>query len=177
MYNLKPVYQKTIVAVIIALNIVINFFLRVPTPTGFISLVEVGIFLMAWLLGPKAGGVTGALTGYLIDLIAGYPQWMFFSLIIHGTEGLMIGYLNSQKQQWFTKLVSILCGGIIMISGYFISGIFLQLWNHATLKTALTIATADLFGNALQVLSGAIVALLLLPILRRALSQQTNILK
>lgn len=176
MYKLKPIYQRTIIAVMIALNIVVNFFLRIPTPTGFISLVEVGIFLMAWFFGPKAGGVTGALTGFLIDLISGYPQWMFFSLFIHGSEGWFIGRL-SQKESRLTKLFSILGGGLLMVGGYLVSGIILQLWNHATLHTALAVAIAEVFGNGIQVISGAVFALVLLPILERNLSKQSNIFK
>ncbi|AEJ22950.1 ECF transporter S component [Weissella koreensis] len=177
MYSLKPIYQRTIVAVIIALNIVANFFLKIPTPTGFISLVEVGIFLMSWLFGRRAGGITGALTGFLIDLISGYPQWMLFSMIIHGSEGWLIGLLTRKNARLINKLISIIGGGLIMVGGYFISGIILQLWNHVTLNAALTITFAEIFGNCLQVAIGAGIALILLPILERNFRNQSNIFK
>lgn len=70
--------QLTIAAVIIAVNIVLSYVVKLPTPTGFVSLVETGIFIAAWHYGSKTGAFVGGLTGLLLDLLAGYPQWMIF---------------------------------------------------------------------------------------------------
>ncbi|MDR3241958.1 MAG: ECF transporter S component [Lactobacillaceae bacterium] len=150
-----------ILALLIALNIVLNFFLRLPTPTGFVSLVEVGIILAAWYFGPQAGLIVGALTGFLIDLLLGYPQWMFFSLLIHGSEGYLIGRVGSGSANVSKRILSIVLGGITMVIGYFIAGIILQLLNHAVVKTAVSIAIVEIPSNALQVLVGALVASLI----------------
>lgn len=174
--HLKPTYRLTIVGLLVALNILLNIFLRLPTPSGFISLVEVGIFLAGWLFGPRIGGTVGGLTGLLVDLFAGYPQWMLGSLIIHGLEGYLIGACwqiagNKQRSTWFGLVLSLIIGGSAMLAGYWLFGIGLQLLNHATLATALTTSTAELATNVLQVLAGFGIAIILRPVLIRYLKR------
>jgi uncharacterized membrane protein len=147
--------QITIGAVLIAVNIVLSYVAKLPTPTGFVSLVEAGIFIGAWHFGPKMGLAVGGLTGFLLDLFAGYPQWMFFSLIIHGLEGWIIGNL---------------CGSFTMIFGYWLAGSFL-LWitggTKMSIQTAMLAGLTDVPANIMQVLVGFIVALLVSVPLRK----------
>ena len=102
--------QITIGAVLIAINIVLSYVAKLPTPTGFVSLVETGIFIGAWHFGPKMGLAVGGLTGFLLDLFAGYPQWMLFSLLIHGGEGWVIGHYNVDKTVGIRVLGNIITG-------------------------------------------------------------------
>lgn len=67
-------------AVLTALSVVLAF-IHVPTPTGYLTLLDVGIYFTAYYLGSKYGAVVGGLSGFLIDLLLGYPQYMFHSLI------------------------------------------------------------------------------------------------
>ncbi len=45
------------------------------------------------LLGPVYGRKVGGLGGLFLDLISGYTQYAPFSLIAHGLEGLLAGWL------------------------------------------------------------------------------------
>ncbi|MCM0582199.1 ECF transporter S component [Weissella diestrammenae] len=159
----KKLSSRTIalLALLVAINLILNFFLRLPTPTGFISLVEVGIFLSAWYLGPHAGMIVGGLTGFLIDLLVGYPQWMFFSLLIHGCEGYLFGLNLKKIAGRFQWLISALLGGIVMVSGYLLAGLCLQFLNHAVVQTAFLSTLTEIPGNIIQVIAGGIVARLI----------------
>ena len=67
-----------LLAVITALSIVLGNFFKIPTPTGFLTLLDAGIYFTAFYFGRKEGALVGGLSGLLIDLVAGYPQWMVF---------------------------------------------------------------------------------------------------
>ncbi|WP_258087837.1 ECF transporter S component [Weissella fangxianensis] len=161
--------QITIGAVLIAINIVLSYVAKLPTPTGFVSLVETGIFIGAWHFGPKMGLAVGGLTGFLLDLFAGYPQWMLFSLLIHGGEGWVIGHYNVDKTVGIRVLGNIL-GGITMVVGYWLAGSFL-LWVTGGSKMSLQAATlaglTDVPANIFQVLVGFILALIVSVPLRK----------
>ena len=79
--------QLVQLAIVTAISIVLGMFISIPTPTGFLTLLDAGIFFAAFYFGKKEGAVVGALTGFLIDLLKGYPNWMFFSVLIHGAPG------------------------------------------------------------------------------------------
>ncbi|MGR8861935.1 ECF transporter S component [Leuconostoc citreum] len=130
-----------IIAVIIAFNVALSYVVKIPVPAtnGFVNLVEAGIFVAAMLGGAKSGMIVGGLSGLLLDLFAGYPQWMFFSLIIHGLEGLVVG-------------------SNIMVIGYMLAGTLLYNW---------TAGVASIIGNVAQAVMGLIVALILMPIFKR----------
>ena len=111
-----------LLGIITAANVVIarTFLIPIPFTHGNINLCDAGIVLAALLFGSRAGGVVGALSGLLLDLISGYPQYMFFSLLAHGTEGYIIGRLG-QKRQWLGLLV----GTLVMVTVYFGADSFL----------------------------------------------------
>lgn len=78
----------TLMAVLTALSVVLAY-IHVPTPTGYLTLLDVGIYFTAYYLGSKSGAIVGGLSGFLIDLLLGYPQYMFHSLIAHGAQGFL----------------------------------------------------------------------------------------
>ncbi|KRL00879.1 ECF transporter S component [Liquorilactobacillus capillatus] len=114
--------RLALVAMLIAVNVVVAriFLIPIPMTHGYINLCDAGIFIAALLLGKRAGLVVGGLSGFLLDLIAGYPQYMLFSLLIHGLEGYAAGQLSARKgKAGITS--AILVGVIIMVGGYFIA--------------------------------------------------------
>ena len=148
-----------IIAVIIAFNVALSYVVKIPVPAtnGFVNLVEAGIFVAAMLGGAKSGMIVGGLSGLLLDLFAGYSQWMFFSLIIHGLEGLVVGYFGFQKQL-LSQVVGLVVGSNIMVIGYMLAGTLLYNW---------TAGVASIIGNVAQAVMGLIVALILMPIFKR----------
>lgn len=154
--------KMTVTAILTALNIVISRFLIIPIPLthGNINLCDAGIFIVALLEGPWAGLFAGAVSGFILDMISGYSQYMFFSLVIHGLEGLVVGILI-QKLHHLNKwkaLGIMFIGVIIMVSGYF--GADSLLYNVGT-------ATIGILMNVIQGIVGMIVAWLVEPLLAR----------
>ena len=122
--NLVNTHQLTLLAVIVAANVAIArvFLIPIPMTHGNINLCDTGIFLAAWLFGSKKGGVVGGLSGFLLDLISGYPQYMVFSLIVHGLEGFIVGKLTEDKKISAKSLIiSLIAGVLFMVLGYLVS--------------------------------------------------------
>lgn len=154
----------TVTALLTALNIVISRILIIPIPFthGNINLCDAGIFIAAILYGPWAGLFTGAVSGFVLDLISGYSQYMFFSLIVHGLEGLVVGLIWQKiKHQTISKEVgTMIVGIIVMVGGYFCSDSIL--YNIQT-------GTLGIFMNIIQGIAGTFVAWILIPILKKAI--------
>ena len=92
-----------LVSLLTALSVVLGYFLKIPTPTGILTFLDAGIFFTAFYFGSREGAVVGGLAGFLIDLLSGYPQWMFFSLVNHGLQGFFAGFKgkNSMARPYF----------------------------------------------------------------------------
>ncbi|CAH1855066.1 ECF transporter S component [Convivina intestini] len=148
-----------VLSVIIAANVALSYIVKIPIPatSGFVNLVEAGIFLVALLGGARSGLIVGGMSGFLLDILAGYPQWMFFSLIIHGLEGWLVGYLGYNKK-WPQQTLAIILGAVVMLIGYVIAGAILVNWPAGW---------ASIPGNIAQNIMGLIVALILMPALKR----------
>jgi uncharacterized membrane protein len=160
--------ELTIVALLIALNIALSFYAKIPTATGFVSLVEAGIVLAAWLFGARSGAVVGGATGFLLDLLSGYPQWMFFSLLIHGTEGYLFGKV---KNHWLGGLI----GGIVMVLGYWLAGAIFYTalgGGHLELVPAVLASATEMPANALQVIAGFVLATIVYRPVKAVLQEQ-----
>lgn len=138
-------YHLTLMAVLTALSVVLAF-IHVPTPTGYLTLLDVGIYFTAYYLGSKYGAVVGGLSGFLIDLLLGYPQYMFHSLIAHGAQGYFAGWTGKKR------ILGLILASILMVGWYF-SATFL-------LGYGLGGALAGIPGNLLQNLFGMLVGYL-----------------
>ena len=68
-----------LVSLLTALSVVLGYYLKIGTPTGILTLLDVGIFFTAFYFGSKEGAVVGGLAAFLLDLLSGYPQWMFLA--------------------------------------------------------------------------------------------------
>lgn len=158
--------QLTLLSMFIALNVALSVVVKVPTPTGFISLVEVGIFVAAWRFGRTSGMLVGGLTGLLLDLLAGYPQWMIFSLLIHGAEGWLIDVKNRR----FKRVWSLLIALVVVVGGYWLAG-GIMIWliggMNMSLVSALVAALAEIPLNITQVLVGWLIAQILIRLLEK----------
>jgi uncharacterized membrane protein len=122
--------------------------IQVPIPSGYIHLGDIAIYTGAFLFGPIVGGVSGALGPMLADLTSGYGQYAPATLVLHGLQGFLAGWIGWRAGFWRMVLATIL-GGVIIVAGYF-------LWEIAVLRIGLATATANLPFNIWQVTTGAI---------------------
>lgn len=132
-------------AVLTALSVVLAF-IHVPTPTGYLTLLDVGIYFTAYYLGSKYGAVVGGLSGFLIDLLLGYPQYMFHSLIAHGAQGYFAGWTGKKR------ILGLILASILMVGWYFLATFLLGYGLGGDL--------AGVPGNLLQNLFGMLVGYL-----------------
>ncbi|MBS9338609.1 ECF transporter S component [Fructobacillus sp. M2-14] len=143
----------TTIAVLVALNVAISYFIHIPVPatSGFINLVEAGVLFAGLSYGRKSGFIVGALSGALLDLLAGYPQWLLFSFLIHGLEGYIAGIAVKGKTS--KKILFAVLSIMIMLLGYTLAGSFLYNWPAGI---------ASIPTNTIQGIAGALVAFFLL---------------
>lgn len=138
-------YHLTLMAVLTALSVVLAF-IHVPTPTGYLTLLDVSIYFTAYYLDSKYGAVVGGLSGFLIDLLLGYPQYMFHSLIAHGAQGYFAGWTGKKR------ILGLILASILMVGWYFLATFLLGY--------GLGGALAGIPGNLLQNLFGMLVGYL-----------------
>jgi uncharacterized membrane protein len=131
-----------------------------PTPDGgYIHPGDAGIFFSAFAFGPWVGAVVGGLGTALADIVGGFGQWAIFSLIIHGVQGLVVGWISARWPGVRGLVFATVVGGIIVVLGYLPVGMLL-----ASPAQAL----AALPWNALQVTIGAILGVPLFVLVRQA---------
>ena len=141
-----------LVSILTALSVVLGYIVKIPTQTGILTFLDTGIFFTAFYFGRREGGIVGGLGGFIIDLISGYPHWMFFSLIFHGFQGYFAGFKG--KWQW----LGLLLATIIMVAGYAFATAWMKGWG---------IALADVPHNLLQNFVGMVVGFLLVQAIKK----------
>lgn len=135
--------EMTKLAMMVALTVTLSilFIIPIPATKGFVTLCEVGIYASALLFGPSGGLLVGALSGGLIDLISGYPEWAIFSIIIHGVQGLILGHFYSKYPNKKGLVIGFFFASLFMIIGYALATTFLFGWPAGL---------ASLPGNCIQ---------------------------
>jgi uncharacterized membrane protein len=148
-------------AMLVAVTVVIARFFIIPIPMthGNINLCDAGIFIAALMYGKRDGLIVGGLSGFLLDLISGYSQYMFFSLIVHGLEGLIVGWLGYDKDRK-TQVLALVIGSLVMVAGYFITD---------TLLYSLTPGLVGIPTNLFQAVVGAAIGMPIAIKLKKAL--------
>lgn len=135
-----------LMAVLTALSVVLAY-IHIPTPTGYLTLLDAGIYFTAFYLGSRAGAVVGGLSGFLIDLLLGYPQYMIHSLIAHGAQGYFAGWSGKKRS------LGLILASVSMVGWYFIATLLLGY--------GLGAALAGILGNLLQNCFGMLVGYLI----------------
>lgn len=141
----KKLQTMTLLSILTALTIILGKFVSIGTPTGFLTLLDAGIYFTAFYLGKKEGMIVGGLSGFLIDLLSGYPNWMFFSLIAHGSQGYFAGLTGK------SRYLGLLLSSLLMVGIYFLATIPMYGFGAAV---------AGIMGNVGQNFLGMIVGYL-----------------
>ena len=135
-----------LLSILTALSVVLGYIVKIPTQTGILTLLDAGIFFTAFYYGRREGAIVGGLGGFLIDLISGYPHWMIFSLIFHGSQGYFAGFKG--KWQW----LGLVLASLVMVAGYAFATAWMKGWGQAL---------ADVPHNLVQNFVGMLVGFLL----------------
>ena len=114
-----------LLSILTALSVVLGYIVKIPTQTGILTLLDAGIFFTAFYYGKREGAIVGGLGGFIIDLISGYPHWMFFSLLFHGLQGYFAGFKG--KWQWLGLVLATL----FMVAGYALASAWMNGWGAA----------------------------------------------
>jgi len=149
-----------VTAVMTAITFALTRVVQVPTPVvGYIHLGDVGVFFSAFAFGPWVGAVVGGLGTALADLTSPYAQWAIFSLLIHGVQGWVAGWISARWQNVQGLLLATIVGGAIVVVGYLLAGTILIGFGAALTEVPL---------NIVQVAAGAIVSVPLFAAVRQA---------
>ena len=150
----------SLVAILTAVTTVLTLLVRIPfAPTrGYITLADVGVYFSAFALGPIIGGIASGLGTGLADAIAGYPQWMILTFLIHGIQGILAGFLG-RKGTVPSMILGWFVGGLVMVGGYLAAGSALYGFGPAL---------AEVPGNIGQVAAGGVVGIPLVLAVRKA---------
>ncbi|HHT7735029.1 TPA: ECF transporter S component [Streptococcus suis] len=130
----KKTQELVLLAILTALSLVLAH-VHMPTLSGFVTLLDVGVYFTAFYLGKKEGAIVGGLAGLLIDFLLGYPQWALFSLVFHGAQGYFAGWTGKKR------IFGLVLATLSMVGGYYLaSRIYFN-----DLK-----AIESVFGNSMQ---------------------------
>ncbi|AEC51348.1 hypothetical protein PNA2_0430 [Pyrococcus sp. NA2] len=145
----KVAKTVAISAVMAALVTAMTMVVRIPIPAsqGYLNFGDIMIMLAAVLFGPLVGGFAGGVGSALADLI-GYPSWALFTLVIKGTEGLIVGYFSRGEANYSKILLGTVLGGIVMVIGYV--SVAYVLYGPAG-------AIGELYNDIVQAVSGIVI--------------------
>lgn len=157
----KQLRHLIFAALLLAITVVFGriFIIPIPWTHGNINLCDAGIFIAAMLLGPTYGAAVGGLGGMILDLISGFTQYSIFSLVAHGLEGFVTGWLyrragDKKAAQW----IALIIGTLVMVACYFVADSVL----YNFVAGFLGIGT-----NILQGIVGAVIAMLVVPSIKK----------
>jgi uncharacterized membrane protein len=109
----------------IALVFLVTYTTRIPGPVGPFNIGDAVIMVTAILLGRSSGMLAGALGSAVADVAMGYAFFSPFTLIVKGLEGYIVGSIayhgKSESLVVGRKIVGVVVGAIVMITGYFLS--------------------------------------------------------
>ncbi len=121
---MKPELFLAISSVMVAIVVVFTLIIRYPTPAGYLNLSDVAIIFASFSFGPFVGLLAGGLGTALADLIAGYPQYIPISFVVHGLEGLVIGliakFILKRNVKYPYYILSFILTVIIVAIGYYL---------------------------------------------------------
>ncbi len=152
-----------LIALMIALVAVVTRFFVVPVGTGFFNFSDTAVYLTAFLLGPLPGFVAGGVGAALADLSLGYASFAPLTFVAHGLQGLVAGYL-ARPGTMKSRLLGAAAGTLVMVGVYFLGEYFGAAVGWGGPAQALT----EWPFNVLQNIGGAIVAIPLADLVRRA---------
>jgi uncharacterized membrane protein len=148
-----------VMAVMIAVTFIFTMvrILYIPVTEGYIHLGDVAANFAALAFGPWVG-LVGAGVGMALADAIGFPLYIVPTFIIHGLQGLAVGYLG-WRRPWPVMVIAAIVGQLIVVAGYFVVQNFLYGIGPALVEAP---------WNGVQGLLGVVGGVLLFLLVRRA---------
>ncbi|MDD6134658.1 MAG: ECF transporter S component [Selenomonadaceae bacterium] len=148
-------------AVMTTLVFLTTFVPRIPIPLGYAHLGDATIFLLVLFLPHRPAFLAACLGSALSDLLGGFPLWILPTLLIKFVMAWLTWKFNGGAVSLLRTAAAFFLASLWMAVGYTIFGVLLY--------NSLSAGLASAPGLFLEGIINTIVALLLLPILNRAL--------
>ncbi len=161
--------QVAVAALMIALTTVFTKLVQIPVPStgGYINLSDVAITFAALAFGPWVGFLAGGVGAALADLLSGYAQFAPLTLLAHGVEGLIIGYMGYNRRVP-EAVMAWLMGGLFMVFAYYVGEAVVMGMGWAE-------PLGEIPGNIFQMIAGGLLGIPLVFAVRRAYPPLTQL--
>lgn len=177
----QNIKKLVISALLASLTCIATMIIKIPTPTfGYIHLGDGFVLLCGVILGPWNGALAAGIGSMLSDIFSGYASWAIPTLLIKAATACIAGLLfhkckrifASKKGHYAAIIVGGLVGESIMVVGYFayeavLAALGSAAFNQATLAAGIASSATGIPFNIAQGVAGIVIAVLLLPILRK----------
>lgn len=150
----KRLKKLVLAAIVAALVFVITFLIRIPIPATNGAYVNAGdsiVYLSALTPGGFFAAGAASIGSALADLLSGAGIYALPTFFIKAAMALVCYYiLRRHRRQTVYFLLGSICGGIVMLMGYFIAEWLMFGIEYALLTTP---------GNVVQLVGGVAIAL------------------
>lgn len=168
-------------ALLAAMTCIATMIIKIPTPTfGYIHPGDCFVLLSGVVLGPWAGALAGGIGSMFSDIFSGYASWALPTFLIKALTACIAGLLfhrlqhiiQSNKRRFIALLFAGISGESIMVIGYFLYEAGLAAFGsggltEASLAAGIASSALGIPFNIVQGVTGIILSLLLLPVLRK----------
>lgn len=119
------------IALFMALVCISTLFFKIQIPLGYAHLGNGFIFLASVFLGNPGGILCAGIGSALADMFGGWYAWILPTLIIKSIMGGVVSWIACGKENK-TKVtnkktaLALIAGSIVMVFGYFLSGVIMQ---------------------------------------------------
>ena len=156
------IHQLTLGAMLAALIFVATSFFKLPVSItqGYIHLGDGFILLGAALLGNPTAILAAALGSALADLLGGYTMYILPTFLIKGAMAVVaVATLAKERPMW-VRILGMVIAEAVMVLGYFAA-------EWLVLGYGMAAAAGAVFPNIVQGLSGVVIGVVLLPLMKR----------
>jgi uncharacterized membrane protein len=121
------------------------------TPAGgYVHLGDIAIYFTAFAFGPVAGLIAGGLGTGLADVVSGYAIFAPLSLVVHGLQGFVAGWIARESVNAGRLALGVVIGGVIIVAGYFAGEALVPVFGGPA------VAVSEVPLNAVQAAFGAL---------------------
>lgn len=165
--NKERTHRLVITAMFIAITYIFTVFVNIRLPFGgnggLIHLGNVPLFLAAILYGKRVGAVAGGVGMALFDLLSGWTAWAPFTLVVVAAMGYCVGAIMEKQQQHFYLwyVCAVVLALFIKVVGYYLAELIL--YGNPI------VPLASIPGNIIQVSTAAVIVLVVVTPLQKAL--------